>query len=229
MDDGYPGNSGLPVRRDIYDRPSRPIRERSRWRPPRLQTAGGAPSPLEPWLTHRRREGRRLRGGGPPRPSEGDLMHQHLHRIGDRVDRLLNALWEARGTDLMLTAGLPPMIRVDGTLAPVAGAVRADRRRHRRPARRGAHRRAGRRVGHPARVRLLLLLARARPDPRQRVHPARADRGRAADDPARDPDPRRPRAAAGAARPVAAAPGADPDDRPDRARASRPRSRRWST
>jgi twitching motility protein PilT len=48
-------------------------------------------------------------------------MHQHLHRIGDRVDRLLNALWEAKGTDLMLTAGLPPMIRVDGTLSPVAG------------------------------------------------------------------------------------------------------------
>ena len=48
-------------------------------------------------------------------------MHQQLHRIGDRVDRLLNALWVAKGTDLMLTAGLPPMIRVDGTLAPVAG------------------------------------------------------------------------------------------------------------
>jgi len=48
-------------------------------------------------------------------------MHQHLHRIGDRVDRLLNALWEAKGTDLMLTAGLPPMIRVDGTLSAVAG------------------------------------------------------------------------------------------------------------
>ncbi len=48
-------------------------------------------------------------------------MHQHLHRIGDRVDRLLDALWAAKGTDLMLTAGLPPMIRVDGTLAPVPG------------------------------------------------------------------------------------------------------------
>src|SRR4051812_31324640 len=46
-------------------------------------------------------------------------MSQHLHRIGDRVDRLLNALWVAKGTDLMLTAGLPPMTRIDGTLAPV--------------------------------------------------------------------------------------------------------------
>jgi twitching motility protein PilT len=48
-------------------------------------------------------------------------MHAHLHRIGDRVDLLLNCLWEAKGTDLILTAGLPPMIRVDGTLAPVPG------------------------------------------------------------------------------------------------------------
>jgi twitching motility protein PilT len=48
-------------------------------------------------------------------------MHDVLHRIGDRVDLLLNCLWEARGTDLLLTAGLPPMIRVDGRLAPVPG------------------------------------------------------------------------------------------------------------
>jgi twitching motility protein PilT len=48
-------------------------------------------------------------------------MHDHLHRIGDRVDRLLQALWHASGTDLLLTVGLPPMIRVDGELRPVPG------------------------------------------------------------------------------------------------------------
>ncbi|TWG96437.1 twitching motility protein PilT [Nocardioides sp. J9] len=48
-------------------------------------------------------------------------MYHHLHRIGDRIDQLLAALWEVRGTDLMLTVGLPPMIRVDGTLRPVPG------------------------------------------------------------------------------------------------------------
>jgi twitching motility protein PilT len=48
------------------------------------------------------------------------LFH-HLHRIGDRVDRLLEALWDARGTDLLLTVGLAPMIRVDGELLPVPG------------------------------------------------------------------------------------------------------------
>lgn len=48
-------------------------------------------------------------------------MHQHQHHLGDRVDLLLSALWEAKGTDLLLTVGLPPMIRVDGTLTPVTG------------------------------------------------------------------------------------------------------------
>lgn len=48
-------------------------------------------------------------------------MFQHVHRIGDRVDRLLGALWDARGTDLLLTVGLPPMLRVDGELRPVPG------------------------------------------------------------------------------------------------------------
>ncbi len=48
-------------------------------------------------------------------------MFHHLHRVGERVDRLLDALWAAGGTDLMLTVGLPPMLRVDGTLAPVPG------------------------------------------------------------------------------------------------------------
>ena len=37
------------------------------------------------------------------------------------IDDLLNALWEARGTDLLLTVGAPPLIRVDGHLRPIAG------------------------------------------------------------------------------------------------------------
>jgi twitching motility protein PilT len=48
-------------------------------------------------------------------------MQHHMHRIGDRVDRLLAVLWEAKGTDLLLTVGLPSMIRVDGELRPVPG------------------------------------------------------------------------------------------------------------
>ncbi len=38
------------------------------------------------------------------------------------VDGLLAALWRAGGTDLLLTAGLAPQLRVDGDLRPVDGA-----------------------------------------------------------------------------------------------------------
>ena len=48
-------------------------------------------------------------------------MHTNIHRIGSRIDGLLAALWQAGGTDLLLTVGLPPMLRVDGTLTPAPG------------------------------------------------------------------------------------------------------------
>jgi twitching motility protein PilT len=48
-------------------------------------------------------------------------VFHHLHRIGDRIDRLLESLWDARGTDLLLTVGLPPMLRVNGELRPIPG------------------------------------------------------------------------------------------------------------
>jgi twitching motility protein PilT len=47
-------------------------------------------------------------------------MYHSAHRIGSGIDLLLEALWEAQGTDLLLTVGLPPMLRVDGELRPVA-------------------------------------------------------------------------------------------------------------
>jgi twitching motility protein PilT len=37
------------------------------------------------------------------------------------VDALLESLWDAKGTDLLLTAGALPLIRVDGDLRPVEG------------------------------------------------------------------------------------------------------------
>jgi twitching motility protein PilT len=61
--------------------------------------------------------------GGPPSAihlRRDSVFHQQ-HRIGDRIDSLLAALWDASGTDLLLTVGLPPMVRVDGELRPVAG------------------------------------------------------------------------------------------------------------
>jgi twitching motility protein PilT len=41
--------------------------------------------------------------------------------IGGRNDALLEALWQARGTDLLLTVGMPPQIRVHGELTAVPG------------------------------------------------------------------------------------------------------------
>src|SRR5215207_4482605 len=38
------------------------------------------------------------------------------------IDSYLRALWEHRATDLLITAGSPPFMRVDGALAPVPGA-----------------------------------------------------------------------------------------------------------
>ncbi|MGY1728820.1 type IV pilus twitching motility protein PilT [Geodermatophilus sp. SYSU D01062] len=44
------------------------------------------------------------------------------HLTGSRIDGLLEELWNAGGTDLLLTAGSPPRIRVHGDLHPVHGA-----------------------------------------------------------------------------------------------------------
>jgi twitching motility protein PilT len=41
------------------------------------------------------------------------------HVIGSRIDALLEALWQAGGTDLLLTVGVPPQIRVHGDLCAV--------------------------------------------------------------------------------------------------------------
>lgn len=41
------------------------------------------------------------------------------HPIGVGIDALLGVLWEAHGTDLLLTAGMAPQIRVDGHLSGV--------------------------------------------------------------------------------------------------------------
>jgi len=43
------------------------------------------------------------------------------HVLGARVDGLLGELWRAGGTDLLLTAGLAPQLRVHGELHPVPG------------------------------------------------------------------------------------------------------------
>lgn len=46
------------------------------------------------------------------------MYAQHL---GNRIDVMLDTLWTAGGTDLLLTAGLPPKIRVHGNLQSIQG------------------------------------------------------------------------------------------------------------
>jgi twitching motility protein PilT len=46
-------------------------------------------------------------------------MHEHLNEIGPRIDRMLGSVWAANGTDLLLTAGRPPQMRVHGDLHAV--------------------------------------------------------------------------------------------------------------
>jgi twitching motility protein PilT len=51
-------------------------------------------------------------------------VHTHsidAHTIGARIDALLGALWEADGTDLLLTVGMAPQLRVHGQLTGVPG------------------------------------------------------------------------------------------------------------
>jgi twitching motility protein PilT len=41
--------------------------------------------------------------------------------VASRADQLLEALWDSKGTDLLVSSGLCPMVRVDGDLGPVEG------------------------------------------------------------------------------------------------------------
>lgn len=50
-------------------------------------------------------------------------MHEATRTVRGPVDQMLEVLWEAGGTDLLLTVGLPPMIRVHGELTPISGAA----------------------------------------------------------------------------------------------------------
>jgi twitching motility protein PilT len=43
------------------------------------------------------------------------------NRTTEHIDVWLEELWEVRGTDLLLTSGSPPLIRVDGEMRPVTG------------------------------------------------------------------------------------------------------------
>ena len=39
----------------------------------------------------------------------------------DLIDQYLDVLWDRKASDLLLTAGAPPLLRIDGTMTPMAG------------------------------------------------------------------------------------------------------------
>jgi twitching motility protein PilT len=43
---------------------------------------------------------------------------------GSRIDGLLDAVWQAGGTDLLLSVGMPPQVRIDDVLVPIPGYTR---------------------------------------------------------------------------------------------------------
>src|ERR1700739_2671512 len=49
---------------------------------------------------------------------EGDTM---ARANSDLIDQYLEVLWDRKASDLLLTAGAPPLLRIDGMLTPMAG------------------------------------------------------------------------------------------------------------
>ena len=113
------------------------------------------------------------------------------------VHELLELLVKQKGSDLFITAGFPPAIKVDGKIAPVskttAHAAAHDRARAQRDERQaggGVRRQQGMQLRHRAAWR--------RPLPLQRVRPAGSHRHGDADHHHGHPEIRGPGAAAGA-------------------------------
>jgi twitching motility protein PilT len=44
--------------------------------------------------------------------------------VGSRIDGLLDVVWQLGGTDLLLSVGMPPQVRIDDELVPVPGYMR---------------------------------------------------------------------------------------------------------
>jgi twitching motility protein PilT len=51
----------------------------------------------------------------------GRTTEQDRPAVSGQLDALLDVLWRAGGTDLLITAGTPPQIRVQGELTPIPG------------------------------------------------------------------------------------------------------------
>src|SRR6202008_979926 len=55
------------------------------------------------------------------RHTRGGQAMQRSPVVGSRIDALLETAWRAGGTDLLLSVGTAPQVRIEGNLVPVPG------------------------------------------------------------------------------------------------------------
>ena len=111
---------------------------------------------------------------------------------------VLTKMVEVRASDVHLTPGFPPAMRVRGAIVPMDDYPAAEPAGHPRDRLLDPQRLPAQAVRERAAARLRLLDPRRGPVPRQLLLPARRDLRRLPPHPARDPEPRVARAAAGA-------------------------------
>src|SRR4029077_12549169 len=62
-------------------------------------------------------------------PGHCDTRPTMIHVDSGAVDAFLEELWQRKGTDLLLTVGVPPLLRIDGSMLPADGAEVLDAER----------------------------------------------------------------------------------------------------
>src|SRR4051794_22021416 len=58
----------------------------------------------------------------PASPTRCDTRPTMIHVDSGAIDAYLEELWQRNGTDLLLTVGVPPLLRIDGAMLPAEGA-----------------------------------------------------------------------------------------------------------
>ena len=112
------------------------------------------------------------------------------------LHQLLRAMIEKGASDLHITTGCPPQLRIDGALVPLRHAA-ARAGRDQAALLHGPHRGAEDRVREEERARSLVRREEPLALPREHLHAARRRRGRLPRHPVQDPHVRRARAAPG--------------------------------
>src|ERR1700733_7315978 len=60
------------------------------------------------------------------------MVGERKKRVIDEIEPWIEFLWNERGTDLLITAGAPPMVRVNSEMRPIEGVAVVDAQQARR-------------------------------------------------------------------------------------------------